>query len=142
MCAPSSASLLLSFSLPAAHSSAVYLRSASRAPRNHSSADVNRPAWIQAEPFTYRPAPPGAPSRLPPLPALEITFMQMWWQNSNNKQEEVCVFSERKAAVLCYLWKVISFEMEGKYGEAEGWRGNKLGGFSEESQPATVIKMN
>lgn len=53
---------------------------------------------------------PGAAS------SVEIAFMQMWLKNKKTTppKKRMCVFLREK--LLCYLWKVISFEVKGKYG--------------------------
>lgn len=135
---PEAASFLLGGAASTAHtdvhfltSSAVHLRSAPpQKPLQHRSEQpcVNAGLAFCLSPSLHARRAghgqlPGAAS------SVEITFMQMWLKN-NNKKGCVCFLREK---LLCYLWKVISFELKGKCGAAEGLAGRAGGwgwGFS------------
>lgn len=66
-------------------------------------------------------------SCLAPLPAWKLLSCKCGEKTKQTQKKDECVF-ERKAVVLCYLWKVISFEMKGKYGRRVGAGGERAVG--------------
>lgn len=78
-------------------------------------------SWLHARRAGHAQLPGAASS-------VEITFMQMWLkkQKTTKKKKRMCMFLREK--LLCYLWKVISFELKGKYGRVGGMSGGGGGG--------------